>query len=309
MKKVTLAMPVFNGERYISAAIESILAQDYPEIELVISDNSSTDATQAICADFARQDKRVRYSRNVRNLGAAPNYNRGFELATGEYLKWCAHDDVISPGYVSACVASLEADPDATLAFGRTICIDPDGNPTAGEDVNETPPILDGNPARRLWLALSECGTCFPIFGVFRMDFLRRSTLHRSYYGSDRALVAEAALLGKVLLAEDAVMFNREHPSRSIRLTDHGERSRWQDSSASGRGARMEHVSRFLHFIEVAGRHPEVANPWAARLQVLRFEASPLQLGRLSLDLVRFISPELVTNARRLARTARDGSL
>jgi glycosyltransferase involved in cell wall biosynthesis len=304
-KKVSLAMPVYNGERYITSAIESILAQDYPEIELIITDNRSTDATPEICEDFARRDKRVRYVKNPRNLGAAPNYNRGFELATGDYLKWCAHDDKISPNYVSSCVAALEADPHASLAFGRTICIDPDDNEIEWHHGNETPAILDDDPARRFWLAIRLGGTCFPIFGVFRADLLRKSTLHRSYYGSDRALIAETALMGKVLKVEEAVFYNREHPSRSIRLTDHAERSRWQDTSANTRISAMEHVSLFRHLMEIAGRHGETVSPWRPRLQVLRFEAQPIQLGRLSLDLMRFISPGLAAHARGLVHSAR----
>lgn len=308
-KKVSLLMPVYNGERYIASAIESILAQDYPEIELIITDNKSTDATAEICRSFARQDKRVRYVTNARNLGAAPNYNRGFELASGDYLKWCAHDDKISPNYVSACVAALESDPDASLAFGRTICIDGEGDEIEWQDTNETPAILDDDPARRLWLAIVLGGTCFPIFGVFRADLLRKSTLHRSYYGSDRALIAETALMGKVLKVDEAVFYNREHPSRSIRLVDHAERSRWQDTAANARISGMEHISLFRHLMEIAGRHGDVVNPWAARMQVLRFETRPIQLGRLSLDLIRFISPNLAAQARGLAHSARRGSI
>lgn len=304
-KKVSIAMPVYNGEQFIENAIKSILEQDYQNIELIITDNESSDATPEICRKYASLDDRVTYVRNPRNLGAAPNYNRGFELATGEYLKWFAHDDLISPNYISACVAALEADPEASLAFGSTICIDPDGNTFEGTDADETPPILDDDPARRFFRAITLGGTCFPIFGVFRADMLRRSTLHRSYYGSDRALIAEAALMGKVLRIDEAVFYNREHPKRSIRMVDHAERSRWQDTSANARTASMEHVSLFRHLFEIAGRHPETVSPFKARREVLRFASKPIQLGRLSLDVIRFFSPGLAAKMRRLAPSVR----
>lgn len=297
-KRVSIAMPVYNGERYIENAIRSILAQDYSNIELIITDNESVDATPDICKRYASSDDRITYVRNPRNLGAAPNYNRGFELATGEYLKWFAHDDLISPNYVSACVSALEADPDASLAFGSTICIDPDGNEFDGLDTDETPAILDADPARRFFRAITLGGTCFPIFGVFRMDMLKRSTLHRSYYGSDRALIAEAALMGRVLKVNEAVFYNREHPTRSIRMVDHAERSKWQDTSSTSRTASMEHVSLVRHLFEIAGRHPETVSPIKARLEVARFASKPIQLGRLSLDFVRYFSPNLAAKLR-----------
>lgn len=300
-KKVSIAMPVYNGAKYIENAIKSILAQDYANLELIITDNESTDSTPEICKKYAALDNRVTYVRNPRNLGAAPNYNRGFELATGEYLKWFAHDDLISPNYVSACVAALEANPDASLAFGSTVCIDPEGNEFEGLDSDETPAILDEDPSRRFYKAITLGGTCFPIFGVFRMDVLKRSTLHRSYYGSDRALIAEAALMGKVLRVDEAVFYNREHPTRSIRMVDHAERSRWQDTSATTRTASMEHYSLFRHLFEIAGRHRDTVSPIAARREVLRFAAKPRQMGRLSLDLLRFFSPGLAAKVRRIA--------
>ncbi|MEM1429725.1 MAG: glycosyltransferase family 2 protein [Pseudomonadota bacterium] len=306
--KVSLAMPVYNGEQYIREAIDSILDQDYPEFELIITDNASTDSTQEICRDYAKQDPRVRYFRNEKNLGAAPNYNRGFEHATGAYLKWCAHDDKISKNYVSACVAALEADPTATLAFGRTICIDSDSNEVDGPDVNETPAILDTDAAHRYYRALILGGTCFPIFGVFRTSALERSTLHRSYYGSDRALIAEAALQGRMLRVEEAVFYNREHPERSIRMVDKAARSKWQDTSANAAISRMEHVSQLKHLFEIAGRHRDISSPFSARMQVLKFAASPVQLRRILLDLVRFVSPDLAARFRKLAYGPRNRS-
>jgi glycosyltransferase involved in cell wall biosynthesis len=297
--RVTLAMPVYNGARYIRSAIESVLAQDFGDLELIVTDNASSDATGDICRELARLDKRVRYILNPRNLGAAPNYNRGYELARGQYLKWCAHDDLISPNYVGACLAALEADHGAAVAFGRTICIDGDGHEIDGEDSDEMEAILDTDPARRFLIAILRGGTCFPIFGLFRTSLLQRSTLHRPYYGSDRALIAEMALLGRCLLVPEAVFYNREHPKRSIRLTDHAERSRWQSTSA-GRAAAMEHVGLLRHLTEIACRHGDVVAPRAALAQLARFALKPRQLGRVALDLTRYASPSAGARLRRI---------
>src|SRR5215831_17134423 len=97
----TIGIPVYNGEAYLEEAIRSALAQTADDLEVVISDNASTDRTAEICNDYAQQDSRVRYFRNPRNLGAAPNYNIVLANARGRYFKWLAHDDRISPSYVA----------------------------------------------------------------------------------------------------------------------------------------------------------------------------------------------------------------
>ena len=99
--KVSIGMPVYNGEGYIQSAIESILQQDFTDFELIISDNGSNDKTQAICKQFAQIDSRVIYHRSDRNRGAAWNYNRLFDLSRGEYFKWQAHDDLCRPQFIS----------------------------------------------------------------------------------------------------------------------------------------------------------------------------------------------------------------
>lgn len=288
--RVTLAMPVRNGSAHIGSAIRSILAQDFADIELIITDNASEDATPDICNEIARTDRRVRFVANPRNLGAAPNYNRGFELARGEYLKWCAHDDLISPNYVRACLAALEADRSASVAYGRTVCIDGQGREVDAEDDDEMQSLLDESPARRFITAVRQGGTCFPIFGLFRKDLLARSCLHRLYYGSDRALIAEMALLGRCLLVPEATFYNREHPNRSIRIVDHAARSKWQNGSAS-RTASMEHVCFIAHLAEIAVRHPQVASSLSTLPQLATYALQPRQLGQVALDLIRCASP------------------
>src|SRR6476620_202108 len=213
---VSLALPVYNGEKFVADAIRSILAQDYKNFELIICDNASTDATQQICRDFAASDERVRYVRNERNLGAAPNYNLGFELSRGRYFKWCACDDRISENFLSACVAALDQDRDAVVAYATTQSIDHDGRliPLVGDMMS--PQQVSDSPLRRFKNYLNGRTTNFEIFGLYRSEALKQSTLHRSYYGSDKTLTAELTLLGRFILVPGAVFFNREHPERSI---------------------------------------------------------------------------------------------
>src|SRR4051794_3298661 len=92
--KLSIGLPVYNGENFLAHAVDSILAQDFRDFELIISDNASTDRTAEICRGYAESDPRVRYVRFETNQGGSRNFCYVFELARGEYFKWAAHDDV-----------------------------------------------------------------------------------------------------------------------------------------------------------------------------------------------------------------------
>jgi glycosyltransferase involved in cell wall biosynthesis len=125
---VSIGMPVFNGADYIRDALEALLAQSYSDFEIIISDNASTDKTEAICREFALRDGRVRYVRNPENIGAAGNYNNVVKLARGEFFKWASHDDLCHPRFLEACVNGFKCAPDdVVLVYPRAEFIDPNG--------------------------------------------------------------------------------------------------------------------------------------------------------------------------------------
>lgn len=287
--RVSLALPVYNGEKFIAKAIDSILAQSYRDFELIIVDNASTDSTERICREFAASDGRVRYVRNERNLGAAPNFNKGFELSSGEYFKWCACDDYLSPNFLSECVSALDLRPDAALAYGTTKTVDESGDiiPLIGSMA----PDMDGaSPARRFYNVLTEVGTCYEIFGLFRRDILERTTLQRDYYGSDHSLLAEVALLGAYVHVPEAIFYNREHQDRSINMSDTVARVLWQDTSAKKKYS-LEHLRHLRHLIEIALRHRRSVPPLQTLGFLFRSETRPLQLMRFGLDIVGVAAP------------------
>ena len=115
--RVTIGLPVFNGERFLRESVESVLGQDFGDLELLVADNASTDATLDIVHEFAAADRRVRVLRSDRNRGAAWNYNRLVGEARGELFRWHAHDDVLLPSAVQRCVTALDADPGAVLGI------------------------------------------------------------------------------------------------------------------------------------------------------------------------------------------------
>ncbi|GGC07736.1 glycosyl transferase [Novosphingobium endophyticum] len=293
---VTLALPVFNGSNYIANAIESVLDQTLADFRLIVTDNASDDDTVDIVSSYARQDDRITLIRNRTNVGAAANYNLGFTYGSGGYFKWCAHDDHLSPNYLEACVNMLEANPDAAVAYGLTSQITPTNEllPVPSE---ETPSIDSDDATRRFRQVIALAKTCFPIFGVFRRDLLARSTLHRPYYGSDRALLAEMAILGKFLRVEEAVFYNREHEERSINIDDKLQRSAWQTGRKS-RGAAAEHIRLAAHLFEIASRHGDVVAPYKLWGGLIRRSMTPIELGRYFLELTSMISPKMAQSIK-----------
>jgi glycosyltransferase involved in cell wall biosynthesis len=238
MKKAgaTIALPVYNGEDYLAQTLASILSQTYGDFELIISDNASTDRTTAICREFAARDRRIRYHRQPHNLGASANFNRSRELATGEYFKWAAHDDLLEPGYLAQCIAALDADPDAILCQSVVKIVDDENRVL--EVCRPVGPGADSpRPSVRLAARLRQ-KRCLDVFGVIRADAMRGSALRSDHIGADRTFLSELALHGRFVLVDQPLLINREHPRRATRISrtrGRGELIAWFDPSAAGR--------------------------------------------------------------------------
>ena len=125
--RVSIGMPVYNGEQLLPRALDSLLSQRFEDFELIISDNASEDATSEICLSYAARDRRIRYYRNETNIGAARNYTRVFEHSSGKYFKWAAHDDWIAPAYLSRCVEILNKEASVVLCYPGTVMVDEQG--------------------------------------------------------------------------------------------------------------------------------------------------------------------------------------
>lgn len=206
---VSIGLPVFNGENYLEAAIESILAQTFRDFELVISDNASTDRTAEICLDYASRDARVRYFRNETNIGGGRNFNRVLALSSGKYFKWHAHDDVLAPDFVEKCLAVLEADPGVILVHSRTARIEEDG--TVVGDFDHQIKVDSTLPHVRLQSFLLEQSICAEQFGVMRSETLRATRQMGNYVACDRNLFAELILRGRWHIIPEQLFFRRQH--------------------------------------------------------------------------------------------------
>jgi len=211
--KVSIGMPVYNREPYIRAVLDAVLGQTYTDFELIISDNASTDKTEAICREYAAKDARIRYVRNPTNIGLAGNYNAAFRHAVGEYFRWVAGDDLCAPESLAACVEVLDRSPDVVLCYPKTGIIDAQGKYQGSYDDNLH--LDDPRPSDRFIRAFTQIGLVNIHFGLMRTNVLGRTCLYHPGPGGDYAFIYELALYGKFVEIPRELFFRRLHEGSS----------------------------------------------------------------------------------------------
>jgi len=172
---LSIGMPVYNGEKYIRQAFDSLLAQDFKDFELIISDNASTDNTTEICKQYLEKDNRIKYYRNEVNIGRAANFNNLINYATAPYFMWAAHDDMWEPSYISKLINIMESDKSIALAFSDFDNIDEDG-----KQIRVYPKILKLSSSETIFKRLFKFimfeesdGKANLIHGIMRLNRLK----------------------------------------------------------------------------------------------------------------------------------------
>jgi glycosyltransferase involved in cell wall biosynthesis len=183
----------------------------------VISDNASTDRTEHICREYAVKDRRIRYYRNEKNIGAPKNFNRVFELSSCEYFKWASSDDIHAPTYLQKCISVLDTDPSIILCHSKTGRISEHGKLVGNYHRAAMARISSWKPHERFGVFLSMRNPCWALFGVTRASTLRETPLQESYIGADRNLAAEIALMGRIYEVPEYLFFGRDHPQSYTR--------------------------------------------------------------------------------------------
>jgi glycosyltransferase involved in cell wall biosynthesis len=215
MPLLSIGLFVYNGERFLEDTLRSILGQTFTDFELIISDNASTDRTGEISQAYARQDARIRYYRNEKNMGAGWNLRRVYELASAKYFKWAAADDLLEPQFLERCIEALERDPACVLAYSKTKVIDEHGNFI--ENYVTPMPTDSSDPVERFRAMLLPLHWCYQIFGVMRLSALRQLPPQGSYVNSDGVLLAQMSLLGPFYEVPEHLFVSRRHSAQSSR--------------------------------------------------------------------------------------------
>jgi glycosyltransferase involved in cell wall biosynthesis len=239
--KLSVGLAVRNGVDVVGRCIESIISQDFRDLELVISDNVSDDGTEVLLEEYARADRRIRWSANAVNIGSHENMNRVLELSHGEFFRWISSDDWLEPGCLSASLRVLQERKDA-IGVTTYFAVHAVGQPMRYEEYRGEFPISP-DPARRFERMLSffHAGDAKydPIYGVFRRDALMRSHRLRPSEQTDWLLAAELALMGPIIhidrrlsnrtkaypaVVDRAAFRSRLDPARAGELTSSAQR-------------------------------------------------------------------------------------
>ena len=216
--RVCIGIPVYNGEKYVAAAIEAALAQTFRDIDVVVADNASTDGTAAVCLELAERDPRLRYVRFEEHVGVADSYTRTFGLCRSEYFTWAASDDLTHPTFVEKALAVLDTTPQAVVCYGEAAIVD-----DAGTLVRVDPFMLDldhprpSTRFRRLVMAPPKHHGAHEQYGLIRAEVLRSTGVMSNHVMGCRVMLAELALRGRLVRINEVLFFNRDHGGRSQR--------------------------------------------------------------------------------------------
>jgi glycosyltransferase involved in cell wall biosynthesis len=227
--KVSITLPVYNGEKFLKETIESLLGQDFTDFELILCDNASTDRTAEICQEYADRDPRVVYYRNSHNIGMTANFNKAIDLARGEYIKIATHDDLIAPNFLSACVEVLDRDPSLILCHTDSKVIDGAGQVTTGLNGKieacvqfmNSPSLPEMNSPKawvRFYAHTCKALTWTQEFGLIRHDIFYKAGKWGAFFANDKVLVANLALLGRFYTIHQPLFFYRRHEGQSINM-------------------------------------------------------------------------------------------
>jgi glycosyltransferase involved in cell wall biosynthesis len=194
----TIGIPTYNRAESLERALRSALAQDYEALEIVVSDDASTDATEALVRPLAEQEPRLRYLRQERNLGHAQNFQALVDAARGEFFMWLSDDDWIDSSYVSSCLAVHVREPEHSLVGGLARYY-ADGRHAVDERPTE---LGSARPAARVLKYLARVNLNGALFGLARRADLQRLSF-RDQVGGDWLLVAGLAAAGPVRTLAD----------------------------------------------------------------------------------------------------------
>ena len=215
---VSIGVAVYNEDRFLTSALESLVSQDYPNIEIIICDNASTDKTEEICTAFASQYPTIRYYRSEVNLGANANGRSVIEKSRGKYFMYAAGHDLWHPTFISKAVRIMEQDPAIVLCYARTERIDTNNN-SLGLAKNSWD--LRGMPAAsRVRHLVNNISGGDPCYGLIRLHHFKafNALYHDFVWGQDQVMLAYYALLGTIAHIPEPLFYWRMTDNENVEV-------------------------------------------------------------------------------------------
>lgn len=202
---VSVCIPTYNRSIKLNRAVAELKICSYKNLEIIISDNASSDNTQNMCLALAKSDNRIKYFRQSENMGPINNYEFARTQATGKYFLWLCDDDGLDFDYIRTCVSELERDPSLLIVSGLGAYHGGDKKPTHYDKVVQPNSI---NPLRRSIQFLWSVEDSSIFYGVYRLDSVK-SCKFPNMFGGDWALVAEVLLRGKTKMIPQILSYRQ----------------------------------------------------------------------------------------------------
>lgn len=221
--KVSIGLPVYNGEKFIEKRIESIISQTFRDIELIISDNSSTDMTYTICQKYAKIDNRIKLIRQLKNIGAVDNFNFVLQEARGDYFMWVAVDDIILPTFIEKNFQVLEKNPNIVCSiskmklFGETtdslkIKLNDSMVTKLLKKIKMRIGHLDTYPAsgpykKRIREYLKDLRHNQIFYGMYRTDLIKKSHVRDHFLGVEACTTLSLLKFGELYVVDEVLLY------------------------------------------------------------------------------------------------------
>jgi glycosyltransferase involved in cell wall biosynthesis len=205
---VTVGVPVYNGAEHLRHTLDSLLEQDYPRMEILISDNASTDDTAEIAREYVRTYPNIIYHRHPENLGSAVNFTTLTEMARGKYFMWAATHDKWTSSIVSRAVDVMERDQNVHVCYAVPYWLMADGT-----EVPIDTTLIDtrsSTKVARFVITIWSLTACPQIYGVHRLSSIRQMMPCRKMFGPDTYIIARLACKGAFAVLHDQKFFLRQ---------------------------------------------------------------------------------------------------
>lgn len=208
--ELSIGLPVYNGERYLPAALDSLLGQTFGDFTLILLDNASTDGTQDICERYRVKDARIDYHRHAQNIGAVRSWYKTLDMATTPFFKWAADDDEYAPEFLERCLDVIRSDESIVTCYARMQAIDAEGQ--RGHCFHVPIDTASHDASVRFYNAIAVDYLTVQLYGVMRTALLKRTTRYHGYVGEDRNFLAELCLRGRVCEVPEYLFLHRLYP-------------------------------------------------------------------------------------------------
>jgi glycosyltransferase involved in cell wall biosynthesis len=241
--RLCVGLPVYNGDRFLEEALDSVLSQTFADFELIVCDNASEDDTPRIVERYMARDARIHYLRHERNIGASANFLAAWQQCRSVYFKWMAGDDLCDPRFFAACVEALDARPEAGLVYPKAAFVDEDSTILYTFDRVVDMPAWSSDRFERsrqvIDVLLRDGSTAnVMVFGVIRASVLENVAPIGNYFGADLPFVAELAMAAEVVGLDETLSFYRRHDGSSssyVRSPSASDQQDFYDPSVQGR--------------------------------------------------------------------------